>query len=81
VLPLLHLRATGRLVSLPGRAMGPVLARLEGQLPEGGYATARAFLDGVVESLKQGGGGAELAERLAAELPALKALAGLGGGE
>ncbi|GBF94592.1 hypothetical protein Rsub_06707 [Raphidocelis subcapitata] len=80
-LPLLHLRATGRLLSLPGRAMGPVLARLEGQLPEGGYETARAFLDGVVESLKQGGGGAELAEGLAAQLPALKVLAGLGGGD
>jgi hypothetical protein len=88
-LPLLHLKATGRLLSVPGRAMGPVLLRLKPLLPEDGFAVAQGFLDGVVELLKQqggGGGGGEgdgspgPAERLAAALPALKALAGAGGG-
>ena len=92
-LPLLHLKATGRLLSVPGRAMAPVLQRLEGKLPEGGFEAAKRFLDDVVESLKQQGGGsggggggegegaaAALGERLAAALPALKALAGVGDG-
>jgi hypothetical protein len=88
-LPLLHLKAAGRLLSVPGRAMGPVLARLKDQLPPEGHALAQAFLDDVVESLKGGSGGegggdgagAGAAERLAAALPGLKALAGLAGGE
>ncbi|KAI8468856.1 MAG: hypothetical protein J3K34DRAFT_294179 [Monoraphidium minutum] len=83
-LPLLHLKATGRLLSVPGRAMGPVLQRLKGQLPDEGFAAAQAFLEDVVESLKQqgGGGGGEAAgARLAEALPRLKALAGSGGGE
>lgn len=60
--------------------MGPVLARLQGQLPEEGFAAVSSFLDNVVESLKQQGSGgvaAELSEQLAGALPAVKALAGL----
>jgi hypothetical protein len=79
-LPLLHLRATGKLLSVPGRAMGPFLARLQPQLPEGGFRAAQAFLDDVVESLKQGGGGGEVGARLSAALPAIKELAAGAGG-
>lgn len=85
-LPLLHLKAAGRLLSVPGRAMGPVLQRLKPHLPEDGFALTQRFLDDVVEALKQqGGGGGDsdggVAERLAAALPALKSLAGVGDAE
>lgn len=74
--------------------MGPLLGKLEGQIPGDAHQMVRAFLDDVVESLKGGGGGggdsggggdgggAEgVAGRLAAALPALKELAGAGGGD
>lgn len=76
----------GRLVSVPGRALGGVLQRLQLELPEPSYQLLQGFHDAVVESLKLASAeGAEsaaraaaLGEQLAAQLPALKALAGLG---
>jgi len=63
--------------------MAQVLARLKTELPEEGFKTVEQFLEDVVESLKQqgggGGAGGEVGERLAAALPAVKALAGWGG--
>ncbi len=68
-------------MSVPGRAIGGVLARLKAELPEDSYTAMAAFHEGVVEALKQGDDSdGQLQEKLAAQLPGIKALVGLGSG-
>ncbi|KAL4425678.1 hypothetical protein ABPG75_009694 [Micractinium tetrahymenae] len=87
--PLLLARQHGRLVSLPGRALGAGLEALRsgpGALPEEACQLLSDFHAAVVEQLKlqSGGGGAEEADELARQLeelmPRIRALA-VGGGE
>jgi hypothetical protein len=90
-LPLLVMKTCSRAVSIPGRAIGGVLAMLQPQLEAQQHELLQAFHEGVVASLKAApGGGAAAGEqqqqqqqqqqRLAAQVPQLKALAGVGGG-
>lgn len=71
----------GKAVSLPGRALAPVIERLKpAGMAEVDAAALAAFHSNVVASLTGGGDKAEVDSRLAEALPALKRLAGLGGG-
>lgn len=87
--PLLLARQHGRLVSLPGRALGAGVEALRsgaGALPEEACQLLFDFHSAVVEQLKlqSGDGGAEEADELARQLeeltPRVRALA-VGGGE
>lgn len=64
------MQTTGKAVSVPGRAIGPLLGLLKPQVGEAQHAMLLKYHDGVVASLK-GEGSGELAESLAQ----LKALA------
>ncbi len=86
--PLLLARHAGRAVSLPGRALsaGVELLRAGGQLPEDACQLLADFHASVVEQLKlqSGGEGAadkqgEVAERLEAMVPRVRALLAGGG--
>lgn len=75
----------GKAVSVPGRALAPVIARLAAAgMPEADHAALAGFHAKVVASLTGGGGGGDGAEQvdgqLEAALPGLKRLAGIGGG-
>jgi hypothetical protein len=80
-LPLLVLKTCSKLVSIPGRAIGSVLAMLQPQLEEGQFVLVQGFHEGVVASLKAASGGAGDAaaaeQQLEAQAQQLKALVGV----
>ena len=70
----------GKAVSLPGRALAPVIERLKlAGMAEPYAAVLAEFHADVVASLTGGGDQAELGRKLEAALPRLKRAAGLGG--
>lgn len=70
----------GRAVSLPGRALAPVIERLKtAGMAEPDAAVLAEFHADVVASLTGSGDQAELGRKLEAALPRLKRAAGLGG--
>ena len=84
-------RVHGHLTAVPGRALGAVIAGLAAGLPADAHAALAAFHADVVAALRAASGGASepnptpspggaavLQEALAARLPALRALAGVG---
>lgn len=84
-------RVHGHLAAVPGRALGAVIAGLAAGLPADAHAALTAFHTDVVATLRvASGGGSDLnlnpgpgdaaasQEALAARLPALRALAGVG---
>jgi hypothetical protein len=88
-LPLLAVKAAGKLVNTPGRAIGGVLAALQAHLQEAEVELVQQYHGLVVESLKaqSGAKGAgegdqqqqqqQLEEQLAGLTPRLKALVGI----
>lgn len=83
LVPLLVIKAHYKLVSVPGRAIGGVLALLQPALAEGVHQAVLAFHEAVVESLKlmsqghqEGSGGAgrlaHVNEGLQAQLPLVR---------
>jgi len=74
----------GKAVSLPGRALAPVIEKLRAAgMAAADHAALADFHAKVVASLTGGGGGGnsqQVGEQLAAALPGLKRLAGGGGG-
>lgn len=84
VLPLLVLRSCHKLLSIPGRAIGGVLALLGGKLEPEQHALVKQFHELVVDSLKAAAAGAAegaaSSEQLQTLLLQVKALAGAEGG-
>jgi hypothetical protein len=84
VLPLLVLKSCHKLMSIPGRAIGGVLALLGGKLEPEQHALVQQFHELVVDSLKAaaagGSEGAASSEQLQALVSQVKALAGGEGG-
>lgn len=77
--PLLAAKVWGRAVSLPGRALSPVIERLKGAgMVEADAAALADFQSKVVASLSGGGDAEEVGQQLAVALPGLKHLAGIG---
>lgn len=85
VLPLLVLKSCNKLMNIPGRAIGGVLALLQGQLEEEQHALVQQFHKRVVESLKaasaggEGSGDAESQQSMQALVSQVKQLAGVEG--
>lgn len=75
---LLAARSAHRVLSLPGKALQPVLQRLRSQLSPEAFETVAAFHSGVVEYLKAPAGDAQRAagDALVAQLPALRQAVG-----
>lgn len=79
-LPLLVLKTCHRLMSIPGRAIGGVLALLQEKLEPEQHTLVQQFHELVVESLKAAAAGGQDAagtEQLQGLVPGLKVLAGV----
>jgi hypothetical protein len=82
VLPLLALKTSNKLVSIPGRAIGGVLALLQSKLEAEQHSLVQQFHELVVDSLKSAAAGGEASagpEQLQTLIPHVKALAGVEG--
>lgn len=86
--PLLAVKVGGRLVNVPGRAIGGLLGVLQPSMAEEEYGLVQQFHQQVVDSLKaqsqrqqegQAAGAGQLDEQLAGLLPRIKALVGVTG--
>ncbi|KXZ55512.1 hypothetical protein GPECTOR_2g1061 [Gonium pectorale] len=88
MVPLAYMRVTGKALTLPGKALGPVLAKLQAAAEPGSELAAAAaglaaLHAGVVDYLRAQSGSSSSAEtgamleRLSAQLPPLKSALGL----
>lgn len=81
-LPLLVLKSSHKLMSIPGRAIGGVLGLLESKLEPEQHALVQQFHELVVDTLKaaaSGNEGSANSEQLQVLVPQVKALAGVEG--